>query len=214
MGYATYFALSDDVDGRKDQHYLALLIRRRLDHQVKPIYLGTRNALTVTVGSLLVVLVHFDDRLEATRRVQARQLQYCINDLRNQGFVTNEVVMGDFNATYPTPLGRVVNAAAQCWEWLGLPSHEPDDPDRTWLGRRGGLLTRLGGMMTSEALQTFEDMDFTDADSRSQATMPSAFPIAQLDHVLVRGVKVYSFELNEFADSDHLALDVVVEVEV
>ena len=203
LGYNAHFASSNDIDDRGDQHYIALLVRATLHQEVMTISLATRNTLAVAIGDLLVVPVHLDDRSEAARRKQIRYLRRYLDFMRTTPGVKNEVVLGDFNATHPSALGYVVAATAKCWQWLRLPSHMPDDADRTWLGRYGGLLTRLGGMMTSRSLNLLEAMGFRDGDRWHQPTMPNVLPVAQLDHVMVRDATVTSFRLEKFAKSDH-----------
>lgn len=206
--YDIHDVLYGDNDGRSDRHGLIMLTRKSLDATVEVLNIG-RSALVAYVDGLRVVGVHFDDRKEATRIMQ------LLRGLRAVGLQPGIVIAGDFNATHPgTFLGRVLGMFS--WLIARLPEGEPGQPNSA-LARVGSLAARLLSMTHSRVMVVLRRHGFHDADRRRQKTKLTELtlglnvPLAQLDHIVVRGVEATRFERLTTRGSDHLPIRATIK---
>lgn len=208
--YEVHHVLYGDADNRVDRHGLVMLVRKSLEARVYVLNIG-RNVLIARVGDLYIVGVHFDDRKEATREQQLSQL------LHATARWSHVVIAGDFNATHPrTGLGRFLSFWPVSWLINKLPKSEPGHP-QSKAARLGSLASRLRGMTTSRLMNNLYYSGFSDVDVKKQKTKLTELPfgniaLAQLDHIVVRGMRATAFRRPRLSGSDHLLIWAMLEV--
>jgi endonuclease/exonuclease/phosphatase family metal-dependent hydrolase len=193
MGYHVVHS-PNSLDGRTDVQSMLLIARETLLDSSVPVEthnLVGRAAIAVTLrdatsGSAMSFLgVHFEDRNEPTRLMQAALLK----DLAPQ------VAFGDFNSLQDD---RRLNRIVASRPIRAAANHLP----RSVRSHATRLCEMADGRTMARLLDTFED-----ADQDGQPTYPARLPLFQLDRILVSpAVTVEEFQVRSARKaSDHRA---------
>ena len=202
LGYdSTTLPYNDLKAHPSGEQYLTLLSRVALD-EVVPVYLGSRNAVKVTLvdpsglETLDIYGAHFDDRSEAARLGMA----YAFLSLIEPGART--VLAGDLNAMPANNKIARVLRSRPIRTAAALVPH----------ARTKSLTTRLTDMATGDVMTLLETSGFQDADTRNQPTMKTAVLRVMLDHIMhTPNVTISNFENYDIAGSDHCAITAQID---
>lgn len=183
-GYTIATTSYNDQDGRADRHGLFMVAKRELVRDTRIIQMAGRTALMFEVAerdsqkTMDIFGVHLDDRHEKTRRQQACSLLAAMRE----GVPT--VVAGDMNALHgQTDRARRIRPASVVTEFL--PAKDPvPGVKQSKVSRMSSLLQRAVRMADGSTLRVLEEAGFEDADPEYRPTMPSKYPLLQLDHIL------------------------------
>lgn len=138
------------------------------------IKLGTRPAHHLRVGlagtAFNVISLYLNDQSEDNRLQQLADLRPVLSALHKEPIV----LLGDFNAMHrsSTPARLLRTPGVQ-----KLSRH---------ITAKNNTLPRLVDMAQGHTMTQLTSNGFFDADPEHQATMPSSFPLFQLDHIMFR----------------------------
>lgn len=203
-GYQPYMLGYHDNDGRKDQHDMVLLAKKKLERHVDSILIETRHAFKVTFpdNNLTLIGAHLDDRSEERRYEQAEALLRSIDS-------QDAIVMGNLNAAHPgTWTGNTLHTLSPLIGRLpkGIPGEKQPKA-----ARFGNLASRLTEMTNSHVLQLFHENNFNETNHKRQPTVKigDRLPLIQLDHALSRGEWVVASNPANIGGSNHLPLNIL-----
>ncbi len=164
---------------RPDDNYATYgfmtLIRDTINPSYEEVRLMQRPAhhLQVDLGAraLHVVSLYLNDESEMNRAMQIQGLLHHLS-----GFdLEPAVLMGDFNAMHRhTHISSFLQAPGLGAMFNNIPL-------------MNNTLPRLWSMASGNTMKLLEINGFTDADPKHTPTMPSRFPLFQLDHIMTRG---------------------------
>ena len=221
----------EDKDDRLSSSAMLLLNRLPADSLTTAVRIGSRNAIYARVidpGNGIVLRglgVHFDDRSEATRLLQAREAFYVLRDseaiddivveARNHIGDRQEFDGPQFIAGVLNSMPRRLVRARLGRSALRLPAVYPTfvRPEISRFDRAANIASRLGGMSSGRTLQYLESVGFMGADPSHSPTWPARWPLAQLDHIMVAGDARVSMSTihDDTGLSDHRAITATIE---
>jgi endonuclease/exonuclease/phosphatase family metal-dependent hydrolase len=231
-GYTITRALYNDDDSRADVHGIMAIAKPEFMAITKPeveadnpsvIRLAGRAALRLSLkipggasdDQFDWYGVHLFDRYktwpdESRRRMQLHDLYKQLDPARPIG------IAGDFNALDSSLRARAIHLSGAVAQYV--PSAEPGRADYTGIRKIGSLSRRLASMATGSVLRDLKGEGFVNADPAKRPTMPSSRPIADLDHIMIRGLEAHNFMVhphvvdNGAQISDHRAISASIRL--
>jgi endonuclease/exonuclease/phosphatase family metal-dependent hydrolase len=215
QGYVAVQQLYNDADNRQDRHGLIIAARHELALAYEPVRLAmSRSALQLltydpeTEAQIDFYGVHFKDRPAPVRYEEAASLLEYVDPDRAA------VVAGDFNnmkrsgrATVLRAMGHVAGK---------FPQHEPGTPKPAKMMSRDGfryvparlasLFSRLGEMARGDVIDAMMESGFYDDDQDHSPTMSNKFPVAKIDLVVARKLRVHDQTTRKNRYTDHRTL--------
>jgi endonuclease/exonuclease/phosphatase family metal-dependent hydrolase len=173
-GYELLEVEYKDAHQTHHEHYLLGLSRLPV-HQSTIVRLGSRNGLHVSVEDpdqrvpVQLFGLHFDDGSESSRARQVADLLECVDEDQPTALI------GDFNAMH----GEDLRSRVLRWRISERLIHKVPHAHLRSLG------TRLIEMASGYTLQQLEAAGFRDVDDKHRLTIPSRFPVWDLDHCFV-----------------------------
>lgn len=178
-GYTLRAVDYDDDDNRLDQHQLAVAVKTGLmlhpGADLRPVGMGGRMALQVSLGHTDVLGLHLDDRSESRRQHQATYVARLVR--------SHAVMLGDFNATHGTDPWSLALRLAEPLVRGSSSNYGTNLRKRT----PRESLQAAGQMASGKTLKALKSVGFKDAARRQQPTIKRGPVRLALDHILTRG---------------------------
>lgn len=201
-GYQTlHTGYQDTTAGRQGapedyDHHACVLYRADSVHDVDKIRLANRNGfkfgITDSYGDKIadVLAAHFEDRSEALRLAMAdAAVKYLAGSRAG-------IIMGDINSMHTDARhARLIRSSERLLKFL------PGS-------RLSHIAQRLVQMAGGDTVTFLEDAGFIDVDIERTPTWRG---IAQLDHIMARGIQLHDFKLTNLGLSDHSAISAKID---